>query len=58
MSEEEIDFVIIRALRDDFDNAHKDRQMEIYEVCKSRKYEEAADEMRQDLNSDYNLNLR
>ena len=57
MDKEEQDYIIKRALRNDFDNSHKERQIQIYQVCCLRKYEELEEEMKQDLNSDYNLNL-
>ena len=57
MDKEEQDYIIQEALRKDFDDRDQERQMQIYEVCLRRGYEDMADEMKQDLNSDYNLNL-
>lgn len=57
MEKEEIDYIIQRSLRRDFDNSSKDVQLEIYEASKASGYEEQADEMKSDLISDYNIKL-
>ena len=57
MEKEEVDYIIKRSLRDDFDMSHKYRQIEIYKVSKHLGHEEEAEEMKRDLKSDYNLTI-
>ncbi len=57
MEKDEIEYIVKRSLRDDFDNSDKDRMIEIYKVSKALGHEEEAAEMKSDLISDYNLKI-
>lgn len=57
MEKEELEYSIERALRCEFDVSHEERMIEIYKTSKQLGFDEQAEEMRSDIEHDYNIKL-
>lgn len=61
MLDNEINDIIVSALRSEFDRAYLqdniNKQIRICKVCIKRGYKEAAEEMKSDLLTEYNIEL-
>ncbi|MCP4354366.1 MAG: hypothetical protein GY793_01795 [Proteobacteria bacterium] len=57
MDKEDKDYSIQTALRFEFETANKDRAIEIYNTSKVLGYDEQAEEMKQDIYIEFNIEL-
>jgi len=57
MEKEEIEYSIQSALRHEFEHAPRDRAIEIYKTSKQLGYDEQAEEMKSDIEFEFNIKL-
>ncbi len=57
MEKSELEYSIQKALRNEFESAHKDRAIEIYKTSKQLGYDEQAEEMKSDIEFEFNIKL-
>ena len=57
MEKEELEYSIQTALRHEFEHAPKQRAIEIYKTSKQLGYDEQAEEMKSDIEFEFNIKL-
>lgn len=57
MEETETEYLLKQILRREFDGAIKERAIEVYEISKSLGYDEQSEEMKSDIEFEFNIKL-